>query len=200
LTDRLKAHSFVEIELKMTVSGYSRQRVWLHWLSAAVIMWTLVSGFYVASVPVSPWIKQSVAFLNVSLTTVFIPFFVWRLFFFVSHARHLSVKPLSRVDSLVLFAHTLIYLNVSIVLVTGMLMMDRPIDVFGIFEIAQLLSNPELIALFFAIHVWACVALSLLVALHVGAVILHEACGHRVLRRMSFCRHRRSERLGMSGP
>jgi len=37
LTDRLKAHSSVDVELKMTVSGYSRQRVWLHGLSAAVI-------------------------------------------------------------------------------------------------------------------------------------------------------------------
>ena len=183
----------------MTVSGYSRHRVWLHWVSAAVIVWTLASGFYVASVQVSPWIKQSVAFFNVSLTTVFIPFFVWRLFFFVSHARFLSVKSLSFPDMLALFGHMLIYLNISTVLVTGVLMMDRPIDVFGIFEITQLLSNPELIALFFEIHVLPCVFLSLLVALHIGAVIFHETCGHRVLRRMSFSRHRRSERPCMSG-
>lgn len=29
----------------MTVLGYSTQRVWLHWLSAVVIIWTLASGF-----------------------------------------------------------------------------------------------------------------------------------------------------------
>jgi len=32
------------IELKMMVSGYSRQRVLLHWLSAVVILWTLLYG------------------------------------------------------------------------------------------------------------------------------------------------------------
>ncbi|QVW27021.1 cytochrome b/b6 domain-containing protein [Pseudomonas hormoni] len=179
----------------MTVLGYSTQRVWLHWLSAAVIVWTLISGFYVACVDVSPWVAQWVAFLNVSLTTVFIPFFVWRLFIFAAHARDTSVRGLNFMEKPALFAHTLIYLVISVVLVTGVLMMDRPIGVFGVVEIAQPLSDPELISRFFIIHVWACAVLSLLVVLHVGAVVVHELCGHRVLRRMSLCSIVRSERL-----
>lgn len=179
----------------MTVLGYSTQRVWLHWLSAAVIVWTLISGFYVACVDVSPQVAQWVAFLNVSLTTVFIPFFVWRLFIFASHARHARMSDFNFMGKFALFAHTLIYLVISIVLVTGVLMMDRPIDVFGLFEIAQPLSDPELISRFFNIHIWACVVLSLLVVLHVGAVVVHELCGHRVLRRMSLCSIVRSEQL-----
>ncbi|MBK5352962.1 cytochrome b/b6 domain-containing protein [Pseudomonas sp. TH41] len=179
----------------MTVLGYSTQRVWLHWLSAAVIVWTLVSGFYVACVEVPAWISQQVAFINVSLTTVFMPFFVWRLFNFVAHARYTSVSVLSFMERLALFAHALIYLTVTVVLVTGVLMMDRPIDVFGLVDIAQPLSNPALIALFVTIHVWSCLVLSLLIVMHVGAVIVHELCGHRVLRRMSFCSIVRSERL-----
>jgi cytochrome b561 len=55
----------MSIELKMTVSGYSRQRVLLHWLSAAVILWTLLSGFLVAGFEVSAHIKESVALINV---------------------------------------------------------------------------------------------------------------------------------------
>jgi cytochrome b561 len=74
-------------------------------------------------------------------------------------------------------------------------MMDRPIDVFGVVEIVQPLSDPALIAQFFTLHVWSCLFLSLLVVLHVGAVIVHELCGHRVLRRMSFCSTVRSEQL-----
>lgn len=179
----------------MTVLGYSTQRVWLHWLSAAVIVWTLISGFYVASVNASPRLAQWVAFFNVSLTTVFIPFFVWRLFIFTSHARHTSVRAFDFMEKLALFAHTLIYLVISIVLVTGVLMMDRPIDVFGLVQIAQPLSDPELISRFLIIHVWACVVLSVLIVLHVGAVVVHELCGHRVLRRMSLCSIVRSERL-----
>ena len=107
------------IELKMTVSGYSRLRVLLHWLSAAVILWTSI------------------------------------------------------------------YLIVGAVLVTGVLMMDRPINVFGVIGIAQPLSDPCLIALFVTVHTWACVVLSLLLAVHIGAVIVHEACNRRVLQRMS---------------
>jgi cytochrome b561 len=177
--------SLLRIELKMTVSVYSRQRVLLHWLSAAIIVWTLVSGFYVASVEVAAHVARWIAFVNVSLTTVFIPFFVWRLFLFVSDVRPSGVRVLSFVEKLALTAHTLIYLVVGVVLMTGVLMMDRPIDVFGVVEIVQPLSDPGLIALFFQAHIWACVVLAVLVLLHVGAVIVHEARGHRVLRRMS---------------
>jgi len=179
----------------MTVSGYSGQRVWLHWLSAVVIIWTLASGFYVTSVQVPLQLKQTVAFFNVSLTTVFIPFFIWRLLAFISHTKARGVGHLSMVEGRVLLAHLTIYITVSVVLVTGVLMMDRPIDVFGVVEIAPLLTQPEFIQLFFTVHIWACVVLSLLVALHVGAVIVHEVCDHRVLRRMSFCSKRRNEHL-----
>jgi cytochrome b561 len=169
----------------MTVSGYSRQRVLLHWVSAAVIVWTLASGFYVACFDVAAGFKHWVAFFNVSLTTVFIPFFVWRLLIFIVHVLHMGVKDLSLMQRLALIAHAVIYLTVSIVLVTGVLMMDRPINVFGVIEFAQPLSDPDLIAQFFTVHVWACVILCGLIVLHVGAVIVHEIRGHRVLRSMS---------------
>ncbi|WP_223541786.1 cytochrome b [Pseudomonas sp. BF-RE-26] len=173
------------IELKMTVSGYSRLRVLLHWLSAAVILWTLLSGFLVAGFEVSAHIKESVAFFNVSLTTVFIPFYLWRLFLFFTHTRFSDLRSLSLVEVLALFVHSSIYLIVGAVLVTGVLMMDRPINVFGVIGIAQPLSDPCLIALFVTVHTWACVVLSLLLAVHIGAVIVHEACNRRVLQRMS---------------
>ncbi|WP_433738300.1 cytochrome b [Pseudomonas putida] len=179
----------------MTVLNYSGQRVWLHWISAAVIIWTLASGFYVAVAEVPARISQLVAFINVSLTTVFIPLFVWRLSIFVAHVRHMNLNALTLEKKLVFIVHSLIYLTVAIVLVTGVLMMNRPIDVFGVVEIVQPLSDPALIAQFFTLHVWSCLFLSLLIVLHVGAVIVHELCGHRVLRRMSFCSIVRSEQL-----
>ncbi|WP_448106049.1 cytochrome b [Pseudomonas azerbaijanoccidentalis] len=181
----------------MMVSDYSRQRVLLHWMSAAVIVWTLASGFYAAGIDVPVPIKHWVAFINVSLTTVFIPFFVWRLFIFASHIRHVSVTALSIMERLVLLAHGLIYFTVSFVLVTGVLMMDRSIDVFGVLEIVQPLEDADLLAQFSAAHVWACVVLAALIALHVGAVIVHELCGHRILRRMSLrlCGNRSNERF-----
>jgi cytochrome b561 len=169
----------------MSVSGYCNKRVLLHWISALVIVWTLMSGFYVAGNEVTEQTKHWVAFFNVSLTTVFIPVFVWRFCIFIAHARFIRVSMLSFEEKLAGFAHALIYFTVSVVLVTGVLMMDRPIDVFGVVDIAQPLSDPELVAQFVKVHVWACVVLSGLIALHVGAVIVHEWRGHRILRRMS---------------
>ena len=174
----------------MSVSGYSRQQVLLHWLSAAVILWTLASGFYVASLDVPAKIKQSVGFFNVSLTTVFIPFFVWRLCLSILHAQPARVRSFSFLQWLALASHLSIYLVVGVVLVTGVLMMDHPINVFALFEIAQPLSDPTLIARCFALHIIACLVLSLLVIAHIGAVVVHELFGDRVLRRMLLHRRR----------
>jgi len=170
----------------MKVSGYSGQRVLLHWLSAAVILWTLVTGFYVASVDVTARVANWVSFVNVSLTTLFIPFFVWRLALFVVHTRSARVKALPSAELFAWGAHALIYASVSVVLLSGVLMMDRPINVFGAFRIPQLLHDPALIEQFFTLHIWACVVLLWLVIGHIGAVIVHEWCGHRILRRMAW--------------
>jgi len=37
---------------------YTWQQVILHWLSAAIIIWTTLSGFYVALFDVSPQLKD----------------------------------------------------------------------------------------------------------------------------------------------
>jgi cytochrome b561 len=176
----------------MNVSVYSRQRVWLHWLSAIVIVWTLASGFYVAIFEVPAQVKHWVGFVNVSLTTVFIPFFVWRFYLFVAHSWQSNVCALAPGGKLALLAHALIYLAIGVVLMTGVLMMDRSIEVFGVVQLPQPMMDPEQIGWFFTTHIWSCIVLSLLVLLHVGAVIVHELCNHQVLRRMSFCSKRRN--------
>ncbi|WHL29003.1 cytochrome b/b6 domain-containing protein [Pseudomonas juntendi] len=69
-------------------------------------------------------------------------------------------------------------------LLSGVLMMDRPIDVFGWFTLAPLLSEPFWHGLWFKVHICACLLLALGVSVHIGAVVLHELAGRRVLRRM----------------
>ncbi|MCP1453814.1 cytochrome b [Pseudomonas kilonensis] len=167
--------------------NYSRRRVLLHWVSAAIILWALVSGFYVAFNPVSASTEQWVGSLNVSLTTLFIPFFVWRacLFFGALEARRTAS---SFTQWLALAVHTLIYLVIGIVLVTGVLMMKSAISVFGIVHIPQPLGDPALIELANTLHTLSCAGLSVLVALHLCAVLWHEFSGRRVVRRMSFAK------------
>ncbi|EPJ96407.1 MULTISPECIES: cytochrome b [Pseudomonas] len=167
--------------------NYSRRRVLLHWVSAAIILWALVSGFYVAFNPVSASTEQWIGSLNVSLTTLFIPFFVWRacLFFGALEARGTAS---SFTQWLALAVHTLIYLVIGIVLVTGVLMMKSAISVFGIVHIPQPLGDPALIELANTVHTLSCVVLAMLVALHLCAVLWHEFSGRRVVRRMSFAK------------
>lgn len=182
----------------MMLPVYSKQQMLLHWVSAAVILWTLVTGFYVANINVANDTKQWVAGVNVSLTTLFIPVFCWRLVLFVRHLRHERMAQVSPGKMLAMVVHRLIYVLVVVVLLSGVLMMDRPIPVFGLLEFPQPLNDVALTDGFFVLHIWACTGLAVLVAMHIGAVILHELRGYRVLRRMSW-RSRIRQACGRSG-
>ncbi|AUM67889.1 cytochrome b [Pseudomonas fluorescens] len=166
---------------------YSRRRVLLHWLSAIIILWALASGFYVAFNPVSASTEQWVGSLNVSLTTLFIPFFVWRTWLFVCELEPRGTV-LSLNKRLALAVHALIYLVIGVVLVTGVLMMKSAISVFGLVRFPQPLADPLLIELANTVHALSCMVLSLLVALHLCAVLWHEFSGRRVVRRMTFAK------------
>jgi cytochrome b561 len=166
---------------------YSRRRVLLHWLSAAIILWALVSGFYVALNSVSASTEQWVGSLNVSLTTLFIPFFLWRAWLFVCELAPRGAT-LSLDKRLALAVHGLIYLVIGVVLVTGVLMMKSAISVFGLVQFPQPLADPALIELANTVHALSCMVLSLLVALHLCAVLWHEFSGRSVVRRMSLAK------------
>lgn len=163
----------------------------LHWISAFIILWTLVSGFYVAYVPVPVVIKEWVGSLNVSLTTVLIPLFAWRLWLFFSNL-DIRAAASSLNKSLALAVHAVIYLITSVVLITGVLMMTTPISLFGLVQIPQPLDDGQLNELALTLHILSCLALALLVALHICAVVWHESSGRRVLRRMAFKKSVRS--------
>lgn len=126
------------------------------------------------------------AFVNVSLTTLYLPFFALRLYLSFRYQRSAGAHCRSLAEYLALFVHRFIYLVIGVVLVTGILMMDRAISVFDLFFIPQPLDDPDFIALSVTVHVWACLLLALLIALHVTAVIKHELSGRSVLERMSF--------------
>lgn len=74
----------------------------------------------------------------------------------------------------------------AVVLATGVLMMDRPINIFNLLSIAPLDHDPSRIALYTRVHVLSCVGLLLMLVLHIGAVVMHERRGKRVMARMSF--------------
>ena len=71
------------------------------------------------------------------------------------------------------------------VLLSGILMMDRGIDLGG-FTLPAMLSDDFWLSLWFDVHVFSCALLAGLVLLHVVAVIKHELLGRRILQRMWF--------------
>jgi len=60
-------------------SPYSRPRIFLHWLSAAIILWATFSGFGVVLLDTNDPFRQWVESFNPQITSLFIPFFAWRL-------------------------------------------------------------------------------------------------------------------------
>lgn len=168
----------------MSMNTYSVTQILLHWISAAVIVWALVSGFYAGLLSPGADIKAWVSFVNVSLTTLFIPLFIWRLYLFIARRGFRSSSSRSRGEWLAVIVHQVMYLLISVVLVTGVLMMNRDIEVFNIFTIAQPLNDTSWIKCFEMVHIASCMALSALVILHIAAVLKHEFMGAGVIHKM----------------
>ncbi len=160
----------------------------LHWISAIVIIWASLSGLYAAQLSVHDEMKHIISFINVSLTTLFIPLFIFRLSYKYSNSLrrgkvHQS-KIIQQENKIASIVHHLMYVIISIVLITGVLMMQHPINVFNWFTIPHIIHQPELHHFFEQLHKYSCQILVLFVVLHVSAVIKHEISGLRILKRM----------------
>lgn len=167
---------------------FSNVQVFLHWFSAIIIVWALISGFSVATFNVSAALKSSIAFINVSLTTVLIPFFLWRTVLACLRRRHVEKSCVRFAEQVAHWAHVVLYVLTWLVLATGVLMMDRPINVFNLVHLPAPLTDQALIQWMTTVHIWLCLVLGLMVGLHVAAVIKHQICGRNVLANMSWKR------------
>jgi cytochrome b561 len=167
----------------MNHSKYSSAQIALHWLSAFIILWSLIAGTCVALFNVSEGLRTTFTALNISLTTLFIPFFIVRVCLRLNHLCKYKPGP---GEWPAIFVHNLIYLITGIVLVTGVMMMNRPVVVFGWASFPQLITEPNLLRGFHAAHQQSTAMLGLLVLLHLAAVVKHEVSGNRILKRMSF--------------
>ncbi len=162
-------------------AAYYRPAVkWLHWLSAMIIVWASISGLYVSFFPTSEALKFEIGFINVSLTTVFIPFFIVRVICRFGYRSDAVYQQAPVVKAL----HLLMYGLTGTVLASGFLMMSKPIDVFHWMLIPHLIHDVGVQHLFETAHDWSCRLLSAIVALHIAAVIKHQFSDTPVLRKM----------------
>ncbi|MFJ3482624.1 cytochrome b [Pseudomonas sp. NPDC090202] len=163
-------------------SAYSRSRIVLHWLSAAIILWATFSGFGVVLLDPQDPIRQWVESFNPQLTSLFIPFFAWRLWLAIRATpprEHSSAQ-----QRLANAAHKAIYAAVSGVLITGVLMMSHPVTLLALIPLPQLVHSKMALLELHELHHLLCAALAGLVALHLAAVVMHQVRGKSVLGRM----------------
>lgn len=165
---------------------YNRTQVVLHWVSAIVIIWGTISGFTVALFDAAAAHKEWVGFVNVSLTTLFIPVFIVRLWWAKRSGKPKDNLLTPREQRLSSIGHRLIYINITLVMITGVLMMERDINVFNWISFARPLHDPVITGLFNQLHKFSCATLGLLVAGHILAVVKHHHKGRNLLRRMSW--------------
>ncbi|AVR66639.1 cytochrome b/b6 domain-containing protein [Pseudomonas paraeruginosa] len=169
----------------MTFDKYTRPRRLLHWCFAVIIIWASLSGFVNALFELPAPIPDTIAFVNVSLTTLLIPLLGARVYYALAHPA--AEEPEQQGEALRLLAragHLALYVLIGLVLLTGVLMMERPIDFFGLLVFPQPLHEPLLTGFFNRAHRYSCVVLALLVVGHVAAVAFHHLRGQPVLRRM----------------
>jgi cytochrome b561 len=161
---------------------YTRTLRILHWVSAAVILWATITGLYAAFNDIDDQLLQKLLHFNVSLTFVFIPIFMYRALYrmFLFSER----ENVSRIGTVSYLCHILMYVTVSVVLFSGVFMMDHNFSIFGLVELQPLLSDPKMTEFFEALHIVACRFLALIVALHILAVLFHCLLGRCVLHRM----------------
>jgi len=163
-------------------NAYSPSRVYLHWISAAVILWATFSGFGVALLAPDDRFRVWVESFNPQLTSVFIPVFMWRAWLAVKADSKASSQTLQ--ERLARWAHTAIYLTVTGVLITGVLMMTHPVEMLDLFELPQLVHSTTALRRLHEVHHVLCALLAGLVAVHVLAVVQHQVLGRSVLGRM----------------
>jgi len=169
----------------MNNTNYDTTAKILHWLSALVILWATLGGLYIILPNTEDHIKLQIAEFNVSITTLFIPIFCFRILYRILNKAPLEQRITATMEAKIAkLMHKLLYVLVSIVLVSGVLMMDRPIPIFDFFQFTQLLDNSNFISLFKILHQYSTQLLALCILLHILAVIKHEIMGHKILRRM----------------
>lgn len=164
--------------------SYSRLQISLHWLSAVVILWALVTGSLLSFLELSAEIKDAMASFNVSLTTLFIPFFMLRLYVAASRSAPSLDASWTLQQVAARLTHRAIYISTTVVLISGVLMMQHSADVFGFAHFGPVLTHAWLREWFTQIHTWSCVALAALITLHVAAVIKHQLSGNPIIKRM----------------
>jgi cytochrome b561 len=157
----------------------------LHWLSALVIIWALISGLYVAFSCRHADMARGISSFNASITALMTPIFLCRAIYRLGY-RAPPLKDLSLINIIVARStQGLTYVFALTSFISGWLMMRQPIKVFQMVEIPHPLHDPQWLNFFRMLHSYSNFVLGGLVLLHVAGVVKHQIAGRRMVQRMS---------------
>ena len=157
----------------------------LHWGIAAIIIYVMATG-YLLPLLVGTILFKFVSVLNMSLGTLITPLmavrYVWKFFRpALPYPADLSKTKQNAAH----LAHELFYLVIWTMLVSGFLMLTHGYQLFWLIPIPQFVHNADINQFFFAVHRYACIAVTAMLTLHIAAVAKHHLIDKRdVLRRM----------------
>jgi len=156
------------------VGRYDRLSRVLHWAVAIGIIYTMVVGYALHFIS-DPALYGVLSTLNMSIATaimvMMIVRYVWRFFRpSVSLGDHVTQSQKAAVH----LAHDLFYLIIFIVLISGFLMVDHSFKLFFLIEFPRLVAVGAVNDFFFTVHRASCIALAMMLALHLGAVAKHQ--------------------------
>lgn len=156
-----------------------------HWFFAIAIIYNTLSGYSLSWIQ-SHAVHDFISTFNVSLATVLCVLFPLRVIWM--HFR----KELPPVDgtskeqhAIAKFAHSLLYMAITIVLISGYLMIPDGYSFFWLFNIVTPFPQGDATHYFFVTHRISCALLAALVILHIMAVVQHYVMHHvNIVRRM----------------
>lgn len=157
----------------MTSKSYDLLARSLHSIMACIIIYTLLAGF--VSHWVSPKIFEILSVLNMSLATLAVPIFCIRyVWAFFRQTPDLPNSIPCWQKSAAKFIHSLLYVFMFTVFVSGFLMLKTPYPFLWLFTIQNPISNIAVNAFFFQLHILLCLGLAGIVCIHIFAAIKHQ--------------------------
>ncbi|WP_261859361.1 cytochrome b [Photobacterium sanguinicancri] len=156
---------------------------------AVVIIYASIAGYTMHLVVNShPIIFKFLSTLNMSLATIgaalFIIRWVWK--FFRPNISYANTRTNKIEINVARMIHSFIYFLMFCVFVSGFMMLKEGYTFFWFAEIPAPLSNPPVNDFFLLVHRFGCALLSIIVILHVSAVIFHHVIRNNdVLHRMT---------------
>ncbi|NOU51263.1 hypothetical protein HG263_12065 [Pseudoalteromonas sp. JBTF-M23] len=179
--------------MESTVLKFDRTARTLHWVSAVVIVWAMLSGLFVSflpSVAVSQQatlqqLKLFITEFNVSLTMLYIPFFIWRVLHAIRTKKPVYCKSLPTAQVKVAHvAHVCMYTLIATLLCSGLLMMNRPFGIFGLWNMSPMIVDQTWLLFFARVHEYSSYVLLIFIIIHLGALAKHQHSGNQILQRM----------------